>query len=185
MTARSWDAAATPSAATRDATLKQRAREIAREDQAPAPQDQLECMVFQLASETYAIETRYVREVHPLKDLTPIPCTPSFVLGVINVRGQLCPMVELKHLLGAPARGLTNATRAVIIHDATMEFGIVADAILGVRWVETADILPAPATLFGVDLGFLRGFTRDQVVILDAGAILAHPGIVVNEEVSG
>ena len=106
---------------------------------------------FSASSETYAIEMRYVREVHPLKDLTPIPCTPAFVLGVINVRGQLCPMVELKHLLGAPARGLTNATRAVIIHDATMEFGIVADAILGVRSVATADILPAPATLFGVD----------------------------------
>ncbi len=151
---------------------------------ATAVQDRLEIIAFQLASERYAIESRYVREVHPLKDLTPIPCTPAFVLGVVNVRGQLCPVVDLRRLLGLPGGGFVNATRALIIHDATMEFAIAADTIVGVRSVGLAELLP-PASLPGVGSGYARGVTADHVVIFDAGHILAHPAIVVNEDVNG
>jgi purine-binding chemotaxis protein CheW len=168
---------------SRGETLAQRARDIARAELASEAQDQLECIVFDLAGEQYAVDIGYVREVHPLTSLTPIPCTPSFVLGIINVRGQLYPVLELKRLLSLPDGGLTNATRAIVIHDDAMEFAIVADAIIGVRAFSAREVAPAPPTLSGMGSDFVRGVAPGRVVILDAAAILAHPGLVVNEEI--
>jgi purine-binding chemotaxis protein CheW len=107
------------------------------------------------------------------------------VLGIINLRGELCPVIDLKDLFGLPEQGLTNATSAIILRDPSMEVGIVADVIAGVRSLGIAEIEPTPATLSGVNAAFLRGISRDQTVILDAASILAHPGIVVNEQVDG
>lgn len=178
-----WDQAFEPSAESRTATLKERAQQLAREPPANAPQDQLEILVFQLAAETYAVETRFVREVHPLRDLTPIPCTPPFVLGIINLRGELCPVIDLKRLFGLPERSLSNVTRAVIVRDESMELAIVADTIIGVRSANRTDLLQTPTAFSGIDAAFIHGITPDHIVILDLSNILAYPGIVVNEEV--
>jgi purine-binding chemotaxis protein CheW len=165
------------------ATLKERARQLAQEKQARGSDEQVEVLGFQLAWESYAVETYFVREVYPLKDLTPIPCTPPFLLGVINLRGELCPVIELKRLFGLPDAGITNATCAVILHDPTMEVGILADVILGVHALDIAELQPPPVTFSGINASFLRGVTKDRLAVLDARNILAHPGIVVNEQV--
>ena len=65
--------------------LRERARALSRpRKQAPVAEASLELLEFRLAQESYALETRHVREVYPLKDLTPLPCTPPFVLGIVN-----------------------------------------------------------------------------------------------------
>lgn len=165
------------------AVLKERARRIAREQQAAPSDQQIEILVFQLAWENYAVETSFAREVFPLDDLTPIPCTPAFILGVINLRGELCPVIDLKRLFGLPEQGLANATSAVILKSATMEFGILADVIVGVRSLALGEIQPPPATLTGINATFLRGVSADRTVVLDAASLLAHPMIVVNQQV--
>lgn len=167
------------------AKLRERARRIAMPEAAEHTGDRLEALVFQLAWENYAIETGFIREIFPLRNLTPIPCTPAHVLGVINLRGEICPVVDLKRLLGLPEHGLTNATNAVILHDAAMEFGVVADVIVGVRSFETEEIGPPPATLTGINASFLKGVATDRTVVLDAASVLRHPAIVVNQEVEG
>jgi purine-binding chemotaxis protein CheW len=172
-----------PAMNARDATLQARARQLARERAVEDPGDQLQLLVFRLASESFAFETRFVREVYPLKDLTPIPCTPPFLLGVINLRGEICPVMELKRLFGLPGQGLTNVTRAIILQIEAAELGVVADAIAGVRQVSSRAIVAAPETLSRLDEGFLRGMTEDRVAILDAARLLAYRRIVVDEQV--
>jgi purine-binding chemotaxis protein CheW len=175
----------TESGARREAILKERARQLARAESEPARGNARDVLAFELATETYAVEISYVREIVPLTALTPIPCTPAFMLGLINLRGELCPIVDLKRLLGVPQHGLTNATSAVVLHDGAMEFGIVADVIVGVQSIADDQVRPRPATLTGINASFLRGILDDRTVLLDAPAILGHPGIVVNDQVSG
>jgi purine-binding chemotaxis protein CheW len=165
------------------ATLQERARRLAREQPVQGVQERLEILVFQLAWENYGVETSFVREVYPLKDLAPIPCMPAFVLGIINLRGELCPVIELKRLFGLPDSGLTNATSAVVLHDSVMEFGLLADVILGVRTLGVSELQPPPATFSGINESFLKGVTRERLAVLDARNILAHPGLLVNEQV--
>ena len=84
-----------PSAFDATQILRARARVLARpRKQAPATETLLELLEFRLARERYAVEVRYVREVYPLKDLTPLPSTPPFVLGVVNVRGRILPVLD-------------------------------------------------------------------------------------------
>src|SRR5258707_9878632 len=75
--------------------LQERAKGLARERKAVDRQEeQLEVVEFLLAGERYAVESSWVREIYPLKDLTPLPGTPSFVPGIINVRGQIVSVVD-------------------------------------------------------------------------------------------
>jgi len=98
-----------PTPAEKRAILKKRAQVLAR---APKREDEagecLEVVEFLLAYEQYGIESSYIREVYPLKDLTPLPCTPPFVLGIINVRGQILSVIDLKKIFDLPQKGLTE-----------------------------------------------------------------------------
>ena len=81
---------------TKKEILKARARALARESGAGTVVQTIEVIEFLLAYERYAMELDHVREVFPLKEITPLPGTPPFVLGIINVRGQIVSVVDLK-----------------------------------------------------------------------------------------
>ena len=106
------------------------------------PSDTLNIIAFLLAHESYGIETAYVREVLPLRDLTPLPGTPPFVLGIINVRGEILSVLDLKQFFALPERGLTDLNKVIILHSAEMAFGILADAILDVHRVPRQTLQP-------------------------------------------
>jgi len=168
---------------TRERILRERAERLARRPRKPLEDGRLEVMAFQLGREPYAVETRHVREVQPLRDLAPVPCTPAFVLGVINLRGEILPVIDLRRLFGIPADGLSNATRALILRGGELEVGIVADSVSGVRALRAAEVGPLPASFPGPEARFLRGVTAEGLIVLDAHAVLAHPGMLVDETV--
>ena len=168
----------------KEEVLKARAKKLAQEPDAPEEDDQrMEVVEFLLTREKYAIESAYIREVYPLKELTPLPCTPAFALGIINVRGELLSVVDLKRFLDVPEKGLTNQSKVIIIQNDEMEFGILADVILGMRSIPPDEIQPSLPTLTGIRAEYLKGVTSERLVILDAAKILADKGIIVHEEV--
>lgn len=164
--------------------LLARARLLAQEPEQEETAEQIEVVTFLLAHETYGIETAFVREVYPLKDLTPLPCTPAFVAGIVNVRGQVMSVVDIKKFFELPEQGLTDLNKVVILSDGIMEFGILADAIVGVRNIPLRGIQPALPTLTGVREDYLRGVTAERLVILDAAKLLTDSNIVIHEEVA-
>ncbi len=172
--------------------LRERARELAHEHKKKdTSHGYLRVLEFLLAYEKYAIETAHVREVYPLKDLTPLPCTPPYVLGIINVRGQILSVIELKKFFELPEKGISNLNKVIIISTNKtvfrgvegMEFGIVADAVFGVRSIPLNEVQPSLPTLTGIREDYLKGITIDRTVILDAMKILSDKRIVVNEQV--
>ncbi|HEX2767685.1 MAG TPA: chemotaxis protein CheW [Geobacteraceae bacterium] len=164
--------------------LKARARALARE---PLPEvtasEHLELLEFSLAYETYGVETVYVRETRPLRDITPVPCTPPFVLGLINVRGRIISVIDIKRFFDLPEKGLTDLNKVIIMHDGEMEFGILADSVLGVRTIPLAELQPSLPTLSGVREEYLKGVTNDRTAVLDGKKLLGDQKIVVHEEI--
>ena len=148
----------TPTPVVQKQIIKARAHALARQstggDVAAAS---IEVVEFLLAQEQYGIETLYVREVYPLKDLTPLPCTPPFVRGIINVRGRLLSVIDLKPFFELPEKGLTDLNKVIIAHTEAMELGILADAILGVRRLSLAAMQPSLPTLTGIREEYLKG----------------------------
>jgi len=164
--------------------LKARAQMLARKPEEKREADQsLEILAFLLGRETYAIESHYVREVCPLKELTPVPCTPPFVLGIVNLRGQMLSVIDFKKFFDLPEEGLTDLNKIIVLQAPEMELGILADAILGVRSIPNDEIQASLPTLTGIRADYLKGVTKSSLVILAAEKLLSDKRIVVHQEV--
>jgi len=166
------------------AVLKSRARTLA-EARPSAGQDgeRVEVLEFLLANESYAIETPFIAETFPLTDFTPLFCTPPFVLGIINVRGRIVSIIDMRRFFDLPAIGLANLNRVIIVRDGKMEFGILADSIVGLRSLPVQDLQPSLPTFTGIREEFLAGVTGERLALLDMGKILADGRLIVHEEV--
>jgi purine-binding chemotaxis protein CheW len=164
--------------------LKARARELARKPEGEETGiERIEIVEFLLAYERYGMESSYIGEVYPLKDLTPLPCTPPFVLGIMNVRGNIISVIDLRKFFDLPEKGLTDLNKVIIVHGDTIEFGILADAVLGSRRIPVTDLQLSLPTITDVRADYLKGVTEDRLVVLDGGKILADQRIVVHEDV--
>jgi len=167
-----------------DRILKARARDLAQEKVKTGEREShVDVVDFMLAHEKYALELAHIREVYALKELTPIPFTPPFVLGIMNIRGQILSVIDLKKFFDLPDNGMNDLKKVIILANDDMEFGILADAILGVRSMPLKDIQPSLPTLKGIKAEYLKGLTGDRVVILDAQRILNDKNIVVHQEI--
>ena len=174
----------TPDAGETKRLLKARAQALAREpEKAQAADAQVEVLVFFLAHEKYAVESRHIREVYPLENLTPLPCTPPFVLGIVNLRGEIVSVLDIKKFFDLPETGLTDLNKVIVLQSGAMLFGILADTIVGVRRIPVAEIQPSLPTLAGIRERYLRGITPDRTVLIDAGKLLADEQIIVQEQV--
>lgn len=175
-----------PTQAQREDVFRERARLSARELPAvTAPAETMEVVEFSLAHERYAIASVSIREIYPLTDITPLPCTPAFVLGVINVRGRIISVIDIKRFFDLPNKGLTDLNKVVIVQAHGMEMGILADTILGVYSLQRKEIQPSVSTLTGIREHYLVGVTRGRVVILDVEKLLSDKTICVQESVIG
>ena len=164
------------------AVLRARARALAQEHGQTGPAAAIfEVVEFSLASETYAFEAAFVREVYPLKDYTPVPGLPPFVLGIVNVRGQIMSIIDLKKFFDLPEKGFGQLNKLIILRGEQMELGIVADDILGARSIDLEALQSAPSTVSGIGAQYLRGVTAERVIILDADKLLNNDQIIVNQ----
>jgi purine-binding chemotaxis protein CheW len=163
--------------------LRARARLLAKEpDQVAEGEAALEVVEFLLAHERYGLESSYIREVYPLKEVTPVPCTPPFVLGIINLRGQILSVIDLKKFFNLPDQPVASH-KVIVVYTAEMELGILVDAVLGVRTIPAGQIQPSLFTSSGIAEAYLRGLTSERLIILDIAKILSDPKLIVYETV--
>lgn len=165
--------------------LKSRAQTLGRKPElAELNVERIEVVEFILAQEHYAVESQHVRDVYPLEQLTLVPCAPAFVLGIVNLHGEIMSVIDIKKFFDLPERGLTDLDKVIVLESDCMCFGILADVIVGVHTIREADIQPSLPTLTGIREEYLRGVTSNRTIILDAVALLEDQGIVVQEQVS-
>ncbi len=164
------------------AVLRQRARALAQPAEAAPLPDGLELLVFRVGSERWAMETRHVREVLPLRGLTPLPGTPPFVHGIVNVRGRVSAVLDLRRLFGLPEHGLGDLHRIVLVEHDGSRFGLLAGLDVGVRRVPLAQLGPAPHPPDGGAAAWLRGMTPDGLAVLDIERVCNDPRMLVDDE---
>jgi purine-binding chemotaxis protein CheW len=171
-----------PSGESEARILRERAHELAlAPNDEPDEKNLLDVVEFELAGERYGLELTAVREVCVLRELTPVPCTPAFVLGIINLRGEIHTVIDLKKFFELPDAGITELNKVLVLKAAGMRLGILADAIHGVRSISVGSLDPTLPTLTGIRSEFLRGVTSEQLIILDAAKILSDETIPVRE----
>ena len=167
--------AMSPSGEEKRRILKARAAALAQEPAKEKDEPSLEVVTFLLAYEMYGLESRWVREILPLRELTPLPWNPLFVAGIVNVRGRILPVIDIKKLFDLPEKGLTDLNKVLVVQGGELELGILADQVLGVRSISLSQIQPSLPTLTGIREDYLKGVTPERLVILDAEKILSDP----------
>ncbi|MBI4565717.1 MAG: chemotaxis protein CheW [Planctomycetes bacterium] len=163
------------------AVLDERARAMAQMPAAPPPADRLHVVTFALASERYAVEANHVREIARLTAYEPVPGTPEFVLGITSLRGEITMIVDLRRFFGVPIKGLTDLSRLVVLGTEHAEFGVLADEALGVTDLRRQDLAPPPASVAGIGREYLRGVTREALILLDAAALIGDRRLFVDQ----
>jgi len=173
-----------PSRNEKKRILRERAKEIAAEpSEKDSSAESIEVVEFTLSNERYSFETRHVSKVYPLSEITPLPCTPSFVYGIIYVKGEIISVIDIRKLFDLPERGISDKNKIIILHSDKMEFGVLADSVVGVYRIALNEIEPSLPTLTGICEEYLTGVTKDRVVILDGAKLLNDREIIVHEEV--
>src|SRR6476660_3506879 len=134
----------------------------------PASGEERQLVVFQLGAELYGVEIARVHEIIRLQTVTRVPRAPSFVEGVINLRGKVIPVVDLRRRFGLPSAEHTRSTRIVVVEIGDQVVGIVVDGVSEVLRVNTATVEPPSPVVAGVDSEYLHGIAKlpERLVIL-------------------
>lgn len=129
---------------------------------------ELQLVVFNLGEEDFGVAIDQVREIIRMTGITTVPKAPASVLGVINLRGKVIPVVSLRERFGFEAQEPTEATRIVVCDMGDQTVGFVVDAVTEVLRVGDEAIEPAPQAATGVESRFISGIGKvdDRLIIV-------------------
>ncbi len=132
-------------------------------------------VVFDLGEEVYGIDISRVQEIIRMQSITQVPGAPSFVEGVINLRGKIIPVVDLHRRFGLPPADSTKASRIVVVETDGHTIGMVVDAVSEVLRIPGDCIEPPSPIVAGVDSEYLRGIAKLEgrlVILLQLDKVL-------------
>jgi len=165
--------------------LEERARVLSVAPEREDVGERVQVVPLIIDGETYGVDASQVQEIQPLRGLVPVPSTPEFVAGVMNIRGTIYSVVHLRRFLGLPDAENGNPAKVALVSAAGLTIGVLADEVSDVRSVPLQDIDPAPATTAGVREEYVRGVTPDMVLILDLNAVLGDRRMIVSADDAG
>lgn len=145
-------------------------------DQAKSGKGQtLQWVTFRLGDETFAINVMQVQEVLRMTEIAPVPGAPDFVLGIINLRGNVVTVIDTRCRIGLPSRDFDDDTRIVIIEAGSQVVGIVVDSVAEVMYVNESEIEAAPAVGSDESSKYIQGVvSRDNsiTILMDLNKLL-------------
>jgi len=125
-------------------------------------------LTFQLAGQPYGLPIASVREINRMSDIAPVPHAAPFVAGVMNLRGKVIPVVDLRLKFGLAATPATKETCIIVIECDHGQIGMIVDAVSGVIELTAGQIEPPPVLGDADTLSFIIGMGKadDKVVVL-------------------
>jgi purine-binding chemotaxis protein CheW len=162
--------------------LEERAAVLARSSEDDAETEETTGMVILVVGdERYAVEVQDVQEIEPLGKVTPIPGTPAFWTGVVNLRGSMFAVLDVERYLGLPASQDAENPKVAVVSRAGLSVGLLVDDVSEIRKVRSSEIGP-PVAEGSSKAEAVRGVTPDMVSVLDLEALLSDPSLVVEDE---
>lgn len=131
-------------------------------------EEQLQLVSFEVGSEEFAIDILAVQEINRMMKITRVPQSPACVEGVINLRGRIIPVVDLRKRFNLAREGRGNDARIVVVEVAGRVLGFIVDRVNEVLRISSAIVEPAPSLSTSVDSQYVRGVGKleDRLLIL-------------------
>jgi purine-binding chemotaxis protein CheW len=121
---------------------------------------ELKVIVFQLKDKEYAIPVQQVRSIEKIQHITRVPRVPKFVKGVINLRGVVTPIIDLRTRFGIEETAFSDNTRVIIVALGEIEVGLIVDAANDVIDISTDAIEPTPEVVDSVAVDYINGVVK-------------------------
>ena len=150
---------------------------------------ELQLVGFELSDEQFGVEILCVREIIRVVSITRVPRAPGFVEGIINLRGEVIPVIDLRKRLNLESRKFDNSTRLIVVELNDQQIGFIVDSVSQVLRVPADAIEEPPEMVTGIDSEFILGVTRIDdgerlLLILDLKRILSQAEQVAMERVA-
>jgi purine-binding chemotaxis protein CheW len=132
-------------------------------------------VIFNLANETYGVDISKVQEIIRLQDITKVPKTAQFIEGVINLRGNVIPVIDLRKRFSFSERENTNATRIVVVESGPYTIGMIVDSVSEVIRITEDSVEPPSNIMLDIDSDYILGVCKlnDRlIVLLDLSKVL-------------
>ena len=136
----------------------------------------LQVVSFALGREEYGVDIAQVQEINRMVTITRVPQAPPFMEGVINLRGRLIPIIDLRTRFGMQSSERTKNTRIVVTEIGSKRLGMIVDSVSEVLRIPVEQIEDAPDLVAGVDTEYIRGVGKldDRLIILlDLGRVIS------------
>jgi purine-binding chemotaxis protein CheW len=150
--------------------------------------DEEHLVIFTLGSENYGVDISEVWEINTMLDITRIPQSPDFIEGVINLRGQIVPVMDLRKRLGLAAKSYDRDTRIMVIQTLGNRLGLIVDSVREVVKV-SQDVIEPPSQLTTlIEDNYLRGIAKQEnylIILLDVHRLLNENEQQEIEEIQG
>jgi len=145
-------------------------------------------LTFFLAGEEYGIEILSVHEIIGMMPITSVPGTPEYICGIINLRGKIIPIVDLRSKFGMESKAQTAETCIIVVHVQGVEVGIVVDRVSEVLNIAAGDIEPPPSFGKDVNTEYILGIGKSQAkvkILLNIDRVISSDQLVQLQKASG
>jgi purine-binding chemotaxis protein CheW len=132
---------------------------------------------FNLADEEYGLDIMKVQEIILIGEITQMPQAPPYVRGLINLRGHVIPIIDLRQRFGLPETGKNESQRIIVVNVSQRTIGIVVDEVDQVLRVKAEDMEPPPTSIKGIKHDFISGLAKLEnklVILLDVENLLTE-----------
>lgn len=130
--------------------------------------DEMQLVIFKLGREEYGVSILQVQEIKRITEITRVPHTPDYIKGVINLRGSVLPVIDLKNRLNLPQQASTEDTRIIIVKVEELSIGMVVDAVSEVLTISQQNVDSPEVVAGSVAANYLSGVGKleDRLLIL-------------------
>lgn len=145
-------------------------------------ENQVDVLEIVISDEKFALEARFVREASKLSSLTKLPCTPDFVLGLINFRGQILPLIDLRQILELKPAEKKSDLQVVVVQTARAQAGIAVDEITGISSIAESELQSPKQLVSTMLVPLLKGIRSDRLALLDIESVFSDPRLIVEAQ---
>ncbi|EMG38641.1 chemotaxis signal transduction protein [Desulfocurvibacter africanus PCS] len=137
----------------------------------------MQLVTFSIGDEEFGVDILKVQEIIRTMEITRVPRAPAFVEGVINLRGKVIPIIDLRKRFGLQARGHDKNTRIIVIEISNMIVGFVVDSVSEVLRIPASTVEPPPPMVAGLESEYISGVGKLEdrlLILLDLNRLLSR-----------
>jgi purine-binding chemotaxis protein CheW len=137
----------------------------------------LQFVTFTLGNEEYAVDILSVQEINRITEITKVPNSPDYVEGVINLRGKVIPVINLRKKFGQEEKETDDTSRIIIMEIQNITNGLIVDSVSEVLRIPSSTIEPAPPMSSGVSSTYIKGIAKLEsrlIILIDLDKLLGE-----------